>query len=92
MTHCKGYALFRIPKGFDVNSRGCNPRNARSQRQPALKGPNHPSAIEFDPFGGGWFFGVRPPGFTRSYLCFAPSGRLCAFASLLFVTTAGFRP
>ncbi len=58
----------RIPKGFDVNSRGCNPRNRRCAA-PALKGPNRRPASPFDPCrvgdcGGGPFSGFHPELFT----------------------------
>ncbi len=55
---------FRIPTGFDVSSRGCNPRNRRCAAS-ALKGPNHWPASPFDPCrvgdcGGGPFSGFHP--------------------------------
>lgn len=51
----------RIPAGFEVNSRGCNPRNRR-RAAPAPKGPNGWLASAFDPCrvgdcGGGPFLG-----------------------------------
>jgi hypothetical protein len=53
----------RIPTGFDVNSRGCNPRNRR-RAAPSLKGPNRWPASPFDPCrvgdgGGGPFSGFH---------------------------------
>ncbi len=53
-----------IPAGFDVNSRGCNPRNRR-RAAPALKGPNRWPASPFDAYrlgdcGGGPFSGFHP--------------------------------
>jgi hypothetical protein len=53
-----------IPAGFDVNSRGGNPRNRR-RAAPALKGLNHWPASPFDPFrvgdcGGEPFSGFHP--------------------------------
>jgi hypothetical protein len=64
------------PKGTNLNSRGCNPRNVHANSIPTLKGLNiHPLVADIvRPLQGRDSFHGVIPGFTRCYSSCSPPG------------------